>query len=336
MRLSSRRLAPLLLGFVASLGAETAPPSTLRPNAAALEAATRHGLPVDGFELGGDSPTRTGDRVTVLFSLEENGQPARQWLGEFRTVPLTDREKRAKPGTGLGIMGLFFTSLKTDTGNEHKLPGTPAALEVRTLGPFVEGTTNAPTDKSERVIATREYLAHGLAEMCEVEMRLRATGKANPGLSYMFRPNYSEEQMAAAKQRAAAAGFTVENERAFAGGALALVQFAHLALRTEGVDVITKEIVDPPGLFTSTFINPDWADLTLEDGGAWGLPNERLFRLPYHLWSKTNATGAFYVTRPQPPLQNMAGLVGLTVDETSKKPGRRLSIRILAGRRGSP
>lgn len=336
MRLSSRHLAPLLLSLVTSLGAQTAPPSILRPNAAALEAANRHGLPVDGFELGGDSPTRTGDRVTVLFALEEAGQPARQWLCEFRTVPLTERERRAKPGAGLGLMGLFFSSLKTDTGHEHALPGTPAALEVRTLGPFSDGTAVGAADKSERVIATREYLAHGLAAMCEIEMRLRAAGKANPGLSYMFRPNYSEEQMAAAKRRAADAGFTVEDERAFAGGALALVQFAHLALRTEGVDVITKEIVDPPGLFTGTFINPNWADLTLEDGAAWGLPGERLFRLPYHLWSKTNATGSFYVIRPQPPLQNMAGLVGLTVDETSKKPGRRLSMRIMAGRRGPP
>ena len=327
------RLLPALLCLAAG-SAWAGSPLDLKPNVGVVRAAAQHGLPIEGFELAGDGPVRPGDRLTVLFAIEETGQPARQWLVEFRAGALTEREAKAKPGTGLGIFVLLFSSLKTDTGHEHRLPQSPAALDLRTFGPFADGATNEPTEASERVLATREYLAHGLAEMCEIEMRLRAAGKKNPGLSYMFRPNYPEEQMAAAKQRAAEAGFTVDDERAFAAGALALVQFAQLAIRTDGVDVITKEIVDAPGLFTNTFINPDWGEVAPEDGVAWGLPGSRVFRLPYHLWSKTNATGTFYVTRPQPPLQNMAGLVGLTIDETSKKPGRRLIVRVLAGRRG--
>jgi hypothetical protein len=35
-------------------------------------------------------------------------------------------------------------------------------------------------------------------------------------------------------------------------------------------------------------------------------------------------------------LQNLAGIVGLTVDWTSKAPGKRLVMRVLASRRGGP
>lgn len=325
------------LGAALAAGGETSlPPTAIAPGVEVIRTATLQGLPLDGFELGGAGPVRPGDRLTVLFTIEEPGRPERQWLAEFRAVPLTAREAGATPGSGLGIMGLFFSSLKTDTGHEHRFPGTPAALVVRTFGPFAAGGASAPAERSERVIVTREYLARGLAAMSEIELRLRAAGKQNPGLSYMFRPSYPAEQMAAAKIRAAEAGFTVQDERINAEGFLALVQFAHLALRTDGIEAITREMIDAPGLFSGTFINPDWADLTLVEGAPWGLPGMRIFRMPYAFHSKTEARGAFFVTAPQPPLQNMAGLVGLTVDETSKVPGKRLVMRVLAGRRGPP
>ena len=327
----------LLLGEPLRGAAAASPPASTAvvPSPGVEKFAEAHGIPLTGFELAEPGETsRAGDALTVLFTVDE-GPDRRQWLAEFRRVALTPSEANSKPGSGLGLIGLFFSSLKTDTGHDYGFEPTPLALGIRTFGPFT-GTTVAPSGPpaSDRVLAGREYLAHGLAPMCEIEARLHAAGKKDPGLSYMFRPHFSEEQMAAAKARAAAAGFTPDDERVFAEGFLALVQFASLAMRTGGIDAITRELVDPPSLFSGAFINPDWSGLQREDGRAWGLPALRIFRLPYNFLSRTNAHGVFFVTSPRPPLQNIAGIVGLTVDGSSKDPAKRLVMRVLASRRG--
>ncbi len=314
--------------------AEPVRPPDIRPFPDVVRYAQAHALALDGFELAGAADiARPGDRLTVLFTIQE-GTAARQWLAEFRSVALTEREAKSKPGSGLGLLGIFQSSLKTDTGHEYSFPQTPAALRLRTFGPF-PGAGEA-TEVDARVLATRDYLVHGLAPMGEIELRLRTAGQKNPGLSYMFIARFSDEQMAASKARARAAGFTEADERAYAEGIFALVQFANLSFRTEGVDVITHEIADSPTLFSGAFVNLDWNKLQIEDGAAWGLPAARIFRLPYYFNSKTKAGGTFFVTTPVPPLQNMAGIVGLTVDWTSKAAGKRLVVRVLAGRRGPP
>lgn len=328
----------LLAGAVSAGTAEPPGPTGVQPLPSVVQYAKAHAIPLDGFALGEvTDETRAGDRITVLFTVQE-GASVRQWLGEFRSVALTGREAKAKPGTGLGILSVFQSSLKTDTGHEFRFVQIPVALEILTHGPFASDgpTAGQPTTTSTRVLATRDYLVHGLAPMAEIELRLRTAGKVNPGLTFLFRPRFSAEQMAATKARAATAGFTVDDERAYAEGFYALVQFANLAFRTDGVDAITREIADSPTLFSGAFINLVWPMLQLEDGVDWGLPGARIFQIPYNFRSKTQARGTFFVTASRPPLRNMAGIVGLTVDWTSKTPAKRLLVRVLAGRRGVP
>jgi hypothetical protein len=57
--------------------------------------------------------------------------------------------------------------------------------------------------------------------------------------------------------------------------------------------------------------------------------------VPYNFLSKTTAHGKFYFTTVRPPLRNLAGFVGLTVDSSSKTPDKRLIMRVLAGRLGT-
>lgn len=330
----------VLLWLATSLAAAgpLPPPTSILPNGALVAYAKKQGIPLDGFELAGEGePVRPDDRITVLFAIQQGGT-LRQWLGEFRSVPLSGREAKSKPGTGLGILSVFQSSLKTDTGHEFSFAQVPVALEIKTYGPFsdTETTVIGPNTTTARVLATRDYLAHGLAPMAEIELRLRAAGKKNPGLSFMFRPKYSTEQQAASKVRATEAGFTEADERVYAEGIYALVQFANLAFLTDGVSTITREMADSPTLFSGAFINLDWNHLQLETGRQWGLPDSRVFRVPYHFLSKTKARGTFYITAAQPPLQNMAGIIGLTIDETSKTAAKRLIVRVLASRRGPP
>ena len=342
MPLLTRRLLAsffLATSMISSMAIEPLPaPTSIKPNQAIITYAQKQNIPLESFELAGDGESaRPNDRLTVLFTIQE-GATSRQWLGEFRSVPLTEREAKSKPGTGLGILSAFQSSLKTDTEHEFSFAQIPVALEIKTHGPFTDdGATDAgPSTTTARVLATRDYLAHGLAPMGEIELRLRAAGKKNPGLSFMFRPKYSAEQLAASKARAAEAGFTEEDERVYAEGIYAVVQFANLAFRTDGIDAITREIADSPTLFSGAFINLDWNNLQLEESRNWNMPEARVFRVPYNFISKTKAHGTFYVVVPRPPLQNMAGIIGLTVDETSKTPTKRLIVRVLASRRGHP
>ena len=330
-----------MLIVVGGLPAQTATvtptnPIDIQPCSAIVRYAAAHAIPLEKFELAGANESiQPGDRVTVLFTLQE-GTKSRQWLGEFRSAALTEREAKAKPGTGLGILSIFQSTLYTDTEHSFSFPQIPVVLDIRTHGPFVESaesTATKPPTISTRVLATRDYLVHGLAPMGEIELRLRAAGKKNPGLSFMFSSSYSEKQIIASKARAAEAGFTESDEQVYAESIFALVQFAQLAFRTDGVDEIMKEIADSPTLFSGAFTNLDWNNLQLEAGASWGLPGIQVFRLPYKFLSKTKAKGNFYVTAPRPPLQNMAGIIGLTVDETSKTSGKRLIMRVLAGRR---
>ncbi len=233
-------LPRLFLVFILSAGGVWAAnpqtnPLDLKPNPEVVQYAAAHQIPLEGFELAGARETaQPDDRLIVLFTVQQ-GTASRQWLGEFRSVALSEREAKSKPGTGLGPLSFFQSSLKTDTGHEFSFAQVPVALEIRTHGPF---TGEAPTASEDvmtntRVLATRDYLALGLAPIGEIELRLRAAGKKNPGLSFMFRPKYSPEQMAASTARAQAAGFTEDDERAYAEGIYALVQFAYLAFRTE-------------------------------------------------------------------------------------------------------
>ena len=274
-----------------------------------------------------------GDRLTVLFTIQQNDGSMRQWLAEFRAAALTASEAKSKPGSGLGLLSVFQAALRTDTGHEYSFPQVPAALELHTCGPF-PATGEVPEVKT-RVLATRAYLAHGLAPMAEIELRLRAAGKQYPVLSFMFLTRFSDEQIAATTARAQAAGFTVEDERTFAEGLFALVQFGNLAFRTEGIDAITREMLDSPGLFSGAIVNLDWTAAQLENGTDWGLPGGRVFRVPYTLQSKTQANGTLFITASHPPLQNMAGIIGATIDWSSKTPGKRLILRVLAGQRGA-
>jgi hypothetical protein len=312
-------------------------PAEIKPNAAVIRYAAAHDIPLGGFELADASETsRADDRLIVLFTIQE-GAASRQWLGEFRSVPLTEREARSKPGTGLGVLSFFQSSLKTDTGHEFSFEQVPVAMEVSFQGPFgVDHSTNdPPVETKTRVLATRDYLAHGLAPMAEIELRLRANDKKNPGISLMFHPSYSADQIAATKARVKEAGFTEDDERTYAEAIYALVQFGNLSFKTEGIEAITHEMADSPTLFSGAFTNLVWPEMQREDAAKWGLPTLRVFRVPYHFLSKTKASGTFYFAEAGPPLRNLAGFVGLTIDSTSKQPGKRLIMRVLAGRRGA-
>ena len=57
--------------------------------------------------------------------------------------------------------------------------------------------------------------------------------------------------------------------------------------------------------------------------------------MPYDFQSKTNAKGTLFITAPLPPLLNLAGIVGLTIDRSSKTSTKRLIVRVIAGHCGS-
>jgi hypothetical protein len=136
MQLLARPISAFALlagaGFAFPAACAPSSPLDIKPGPAVVRYAVAHDIPLDGFEpVGEGESARPNDRLTVLFTIQE-GSDSRQWLGEFRFAALTDREAQSKPGTGLGLLSIFQSSLKTDTGHEFRFQQTPAALEIRT------------------------------------------------------------------------------------------------------------------------------------------------------------------------------------------------------------
>ncbi len=176
----------LLAGVVSAF--ESTSPVGIQPFPSVVQYAEARALPLGNFELAPPAEAaRPGDRLIVLFAIED-GVNSRQWLGEFCAAALTAREARSKPGTGLGVLSILQSSLKTDTGHEYRFAQFPAALEIRIHGPFGNDQPSGqePVATESRVLVTRDYLVHGLAPMAEIELRLRAAGKRYPDLSLLI------------------------------------------------------------------------------------------------------------------------------------------------------
>jgi len=339
------RLAPpalFALAMTAAHAAQFASPEAalteVAPLPALAEFAAARAIPMDGREAGSDpQAAHAGDRVVLLFTLFDH-EHYRQWLVEIRAAELTDGERDSHP-SGFGIFGPFLKTLKSSTGHKWSFPASPAALDIRTYGPFYsDASASAGKDRGEKsahILANANYLAIGLTPQCEIETRLLDAGKRDPGIALIFPlgPSFSDEQIKAARARAAASGFTEEDERIYAKSAFALVQFAALAQQTDGVRDILEEIVEKPGIFPVGNIFLDWNKQRLVEAGDSILPQARVFGIPF-VYSQRHTTtkGTLFVTAPAPPLQVCAGFIGMTATST-KAPDKRLIMRLMAARR---
>jgi len=196
------------------------------------------------------------------------------------------------------------------------------------------GPGRALKEQSARGIVNQEYLAMGLARMCEVENRLKAAGKEDPAIGLKLVGSFSEQEVADTKRKMEAAGFSAEYERIYVYSNMAVLQFSSIAQQTPGVKEILGLISDRPGMMSAGNLFLDWKNCAVEPSDEWGVGSLKVYCIPFiYTLKKTKVKGMFYVTYPQPPLQTVGGILAITCT-SSKSPGVTLAVRSISGARG--
>jgi hypothetical protein len=165
--------------------------------------------------------------------------------------------------------------------------------------------------------------------------KLASSGEKSMGFS--GRPPSEKEKAEANRARLEAAGIGLEDERAFAGGTMAMSDFFRIAAQTPGVRDVLRQMLDISfkDLLKSPQINiniqAEVEDLAPE---FWGLePGEpcRTFCFRIDLNGVPRLMCRVAATRPTRPLQTVAGVVGIAASRVDGT-GPHVMVRVLAAR----
>jgi hypothetical protein len=293
---------------------------------------------LQGFDPARDTQIlRTGDTLTVLFTLFESGH-SQQWLAEIKVVTLTDEEQRAKPRQDVVYSG---------TGNEYRLASAPAAFALRMFGPWrdsdasISAATTVP-EKQARFLVQQDFLSFGYDRYCELVLRLRTIGQ-EPRLGVMT-GRFPEKSIAWFKQWAKDAKFTPEDELICVKQAFAVLEFLKIAQHTPGLKEIVEATVKIPSVWTvlrtwnvGGSFDFDFKNVQRSDGKSYGLDSSNVYTLPFSftMFGKNFARGTWLATAARPPLLASAGVLALTVGPPENKE-KFLELRVIAARNAPP
>lgn len=286
-------------------------------------AGVKAGLPLGPLVLELEpGSARLGDGIVAVITLT-NGASQKQWLAQFEVDALTAEEKKVKSTYNLSIGPL-------SSGETWEISSKPAfALKIRALGPYVtlphspKNAAKSALDKTARALVAPELLSLGL------DRAARALLPHGPAL--------------AAINSATLGKFSHEDEKAFAGSFVALLQFFMIAQETPGLKEIIWEIIDLPSVWSlarslgKIKYGFDMGSVPVAelDPAGWKLPALPLYRYPFGLKlnDKPAVNCAFFATAPHPPLLTTAGIVGFTAHSPSHK-DKHMLVQVIAAYRG--
>jgi len=310
----------MLSARAASLSAPEAP-AIITPLANVAAYAAGHEIAIEGMEIGASAAAvRPGDSLTALVSFRE-GKRSKQWLIQFQVAVPTAQEIKDHPPSSMWA--------KSDTsGRTYQFgAGVPLALDIRTVGPFVEGKDAPDAEKNTRAFVSPDFLGLGLDRNCESIVRWSA-----------------EQALTKAGHSPPPTALSEDEERVFFGALPALATFFQGVQNTPGLREILWEITDKPSLWSivkrggkvDTKLNFGDEVAAVEPAG-WvptGLP---FFRssVMVDLNEQRALRCVLLVTTPRPPLLATAGIVGIAAEPPNNK-NKRLDVRIVAARRGAP
>jgi hypothetical protein len=167
------------------------------------------------------------------------------------------------------------------------------------------------------------------------------------GHIYALEKPVKPENVAHAKPVAEKIQFTPEMERAWVGGYVALQSFYDLANDVSDIEAIASVAVDKPSILTlakvatgTIFMTSfNGADPLLVDPAKLGLVpvSTEAFNAQFSFGFGDHpiVSGAMIVTKPMPPFDTTAGILGL-IARHPKDPNRQVHIVIISGSRGQP
>ena len=314
---------------------------------AVLAAAAKAEIPINGFDA---TIARTellqGDKVVALVD-HIDGKKHKQWLVQLAARDLTAEEKARPP--------LQSVRAYTSTGHTYEYSGRLAAIAIHCLGPYSIDVPTANAAKRAKdqwsgALVNSDYLGLGFDMSCRMNLRLREVVRSigereNRPVTMSINLSSGPEPFPPAEpirnQDTDVFTPTESEERAHAGGSLALMEFFNVAQRTPGLADVLASVVDIPWFSILSHggrmpgieienLNPVRALESVE----WWLPSGTpLYAKPFllHLNGKPALLCQLAVIAPQPPFLASAGIVGIAAQRPDGK-GPQLSIRLIAAR----
>jgi hypothetical protein len=232
------------------------------------------------------------------------------------------------------------------------------ALDLWIAGPVKMGEGEktdavAPT-RRVRVLVPSDYLRLGLDDSLRVDQHMRRRFEAirkedpkfNGGGIYALDKPIKPENVGYSKPIAEKIQFTPEMERAWVGGYVALEAFYNLANEVPEIEAIASIAVDKPSIFklaklaTGTqfmtyFGGPDTKSVDPAKLGLLPVALEA-FDAPFSFGFGKDpiVSGGMVVTRPLPPLDTTAGILGMVAIHP-KDPTRQVHAVVISGVRGA-
>jgi hypothetical protein len=200
------------------------------------------------------------------------------------------------------------------------------ALEITTIGPFEVGRQAPETERHARAFVSPEFLGLGLDAACRLSLRMHEGTEAAPSGGPAAKPPMPLSE---------------SDERTLFGTAPALAAFVQGIQATPALSEIFWAITKRPSAWTIVRHggNLVFSVATTGEGGVvaaagWPLLGLPVYRMPLLLsfYQEPALRFTLFVTAPRPPLLATAGIVGI-IAEPPRAEGKRLEIRLLAGRR---
>ena len=189
-----------------------------------------------------------GSQAVAVVELRGKGTP-KQWMMMLRVAEDSDDDADVDTKPEPDRVARVFSS----TGRMFAFPTSKVPLALAVFGPVEldkRGLKKAEDGKLKHQEARRNvsegFLRLGFADFAAAWVDLRERGgPVGPGLGTNLRP-YPEDLAAKVAEIAAKAGWTEENDRAFAGTMPALFEFVTVILKTPAMAEIMWEVVDVP------------------------------------------------------------------------------------------
>ncbi len=299
------------------------PDDAPHPSAHLLQAARAAGMLADPADL------------RLAITLDVRGQ-RREWLMSLHPDP-----QPADPGDAA------LATVYSSVGFRFDIPLRRTAIRIRLIGPVDGATVVPPAPQEAQVLVVSSYLELGLVRGAAFWLRAKALGESTPvpeedklDLAFASQPFPAErvaQELAKAHQRGPI--WDEQSVRDVAMTCLAFDEFFKLVQNTAPLRSLLREALPFPPI--STLIGMIWSqrlsisldanDITAADPQVWlRQPGPAVFSLPASL--TMNGTpllrARFLVTEPRPPLDVVAGIVGIET-EGVREPGRRLRIRLV-------
>lgn len=305
------------------------------PCGAAVAAAEARKIPLNKVDAAADGESlNPGDSITGLITLWEKGKGRKQWVVYSEIVKPDPKDNGAKPAKPM----VFYTTL----GNKLEFKSSPVTVNVRTIGPFVDGGNKQPKveEESARFPLDKGYLSLGLDRAVAAALKFKEN-KEHTSFSFGPKP-FSDAEIAKGKKLAAEAQITSDDERALCGSCPALLSYFDFAQNTPGLQDVCLKVIDLPSVWSMIRHVGVTANLTFQtekfrpaDPFAWESAAKApvyYFPMLLELNSQPALRLTLIVTSPKSPLLECGGIVGMLAE----KPGEKetyLTFRVISARR---